>query len=167
MAVMRNVARLPIFCPIVPTDMAPITVPQRAIDTVKPRFTGLRKKRSESACVVPAMTAVSKPNSKPPSAPVTALRRRYLLRITLDLPPFLIGGGCVIAELFGDAECERSGQAIHRDSWVGLRAHESFDGRVFFALRSSMWTNRVRTYHRRNDEGFSIMDDEGRSEEHT
>src|SRR5580698_7273282 len=79
-AVMRRVARLPIFCPILPADMAPITVPQRAMDTVKPRLTGLREKYSERVCVVPAITAVSNPNKRPPSAPVIELRRRYLLR---------------------------------------------------------------------------------------
>jgi hypothetical protein len=35
-AAMRSVARLPIFCPIVPAPIAPTTVTHRAIETVKP-----------------------------------------------------------------------------------------------------------------------------------
>ncbi len=44
-------------------------VPISAIATVKPSCRGLSPNVSVSECVVPAITAVSKPNSNPPNAP--------------------------------------------------------------------------------------------------
>src|SRR5882724_5226979 len=56
--------------------MEPTMVPASALDTVTPSASGERWKRSVSACVVPEITTVSKPNSSPPSAATTVLRRR-------------------------------------------------------------------------------------------
>ena len=68
-----------------PENMAPIIVPSSAIDTVKPSSFAVRLKTWVSCCVVPAMTAVSNPKSKPPSAPTTMLRINKAL--SLVLPP--------------------------------------------------------------------------------
>src|SRR5438445_2683664 len=56
--------------------MEPTMVPASALDTVTPSASGERWKRSVSAWVVPEITTVSKPNSSPPSAATTVLRRR-------------------------------------------------------------------------------------------
>src|SRR4029077_1678039 len=56
--------------------MEPTMVPASALDTVTPSASGERWKRSVSAWVVPEITTVSKPNSRPPSAATTVLRRR-------------------------------------------------------------------------------------------
>src|SRR5690348_16549359 len=48
-------------------------VPESALVTVTPSAIGERWKRSVSACVVPAMTAVSNPNNRPPNAATTVL----------------------------------------------------------------------------------------------
>src|SRR5579884_1427509 len=53
--------------------MAPSMVPISALATVNPRPCGLSSNFAVSAAVVPAMTAVSKPNSNPPSAATTVL----------------------------------------------------------------------------------------------
>jgi hypothetical protein len=52
------------------------------METVTPSVCGVSAKTCVNCCVVPEMTAVSKPNSRPPSAPTTVLRIRYPLRAT-------------------------------------------------------------------------------------
>lgn len=56
--------------------MAPRMVPYRALATVMPRAVGERAKVVVRARVAPAMTAVSKPKSSPPSAATTVLFSR-------------------------------------------------------------------------------------------
>jgi hypothetical protein len=64
--------------------MAPITVPPKAIKTVMPKVHDLKPYGKVSEWVVPEITAVSKPNNNPPSAPTTvALSRFELSFITL------------------------------------------------------------------------------------
>jgi hypothetical protein len=45
----------------------------RAMETVKPNVASVRWKNPEIYLVVPEMTAVSKPNRKPPSADTTVV----------------------------------------------------------------------------------------------
>src|SRR5215468_12079928 len=65
---------------------APTTVPHSAIETVMPSRLGDRSKVLVSAAVAPAMTAVSKPNSRPPSAATTVLFTRVVLS-AMHFPP--------------------------------------------------------------------------------
>src|SRR5271169_4957234 len=67
--------------------MAPATVPHSAMATVSPRDPGDRWYVLLRSAVVPAMTAVSNPNKRPPSAATTVLRIRYLFRVTEWCPP--------------------------------------------------------------------------------
>src|SRR5439155_19162465 len=60
-------------------DIVPLTLPHCALATVVPSIGGVSPYVSVRARVVPAMTAVSKPKSKPPRAATTELRRRYRL----------------------------------------------------------------------------------------
>src|SRR5881275_2681415 len=69
----RRLSRRPYLSPKRPAVAAPMIVPQSALETVKPSAPGERPYVVVSACVVPAMTAVSKPNSRPPSAATTVL----------------------------------------------------------------------------------------------
>src|SRR5579864_2307196 len=55
---------------------APTTVPQRAMETVRPRPPGVSWKALVNALVAPAITAVSKPKRRPPSAATTVLLMR-------------------------------------------------------------------------------------------
>src|SRR5579863_861535 len=66
---MRSVSRLPKRWPMTPAHMAPITVPNSAMNTVTPLVHAVRWYKVVSDCSVPAITAVSKPKSRPPSAP--------------------------------------------------------------------------------------------------
>src|SRR5690242_261004 len=67
--------------------MAPITVPHKALDTVQPRAPGERLYTCVSARVAPEMTAVSKPNSRPPSAAtIVLLMMNGLSGAPSDLP---------------------------------------------------------------------------------
>ena len=75
-AMMRNASRPPIRWPRTPAVMAPITVPTRPIKTVRPRVKGVRWYTTVNCWVVPAMTAVSKPNKRPPKAPTIVLFKR-------------------------------------------------------------------------------------------
>src|ERR1035437_7483883 len=72
-AVMRKLPRRPYRSPGIPPNMAPRMVPQSAADTVNPSSAGLSENLVVSAAVVPAITAVSNPNSSPPSAATTEL----------------------------------------------------------------------------------------------
>src|ERR1700722_9664139 len=70
---MRKLSRRPKRSPGNPASMAPTTVPQIAIETVIPKLFEDRWKTCESWPVVPEMTAVSNPNSRPPKAATTVL----------------------------------------------------------------------------------------------
>ena len=59
-----------------PANIAPMTVPINALETVKPKLTAAECENCVSMCVVPAMTAVSKPKSRPPRAPTNVPRTR-------------------------------------------------------------------------------------------
>ena len=59
--------RRPLRSPRIPANNAPTMVPQSALATVKPSARSERWNVSVSARVVPAMTAVSNPNSNPPT----------------------------------------------------------------------------------------------------
>src|SRR5579883_1492013 len=69
----RRLSRRPNRSPTYPASPAPMIVPQSAQDTVTPSVAGLRWKTWVSAWVVPAMTAVSKPKSRPPRAATRVL----------------------------------------------------------------------------------------------
>src|SRR5579862_2002030 len=69
----RKLSRRPKRSPGNPASMAPTTVPQIAIETVIPRLFDDRLKTCDSWPVVPEMTAVSNPNSRPPRAATTVL----------------------------------------------------------------------------------------------
>ena len=69
--------RRPLRSPRIPANNAPTMVPHSALATVKPSARSERWKVSVRARVVPAMTAVSNPNSKPPSAATTVLRTTW------------------------------------------------------------------------------------------
>src|SRR6202035_5610466 len=69
----RKLSRRPKRSPGRPASMAPTTVPQIAMETVMPRLFEDRLKTCDSWPVVPEMTAVSNPNSKPPKAATTVL----------------------------------------------------------------------------------------------
>lgn len=56
-----------------PATSEPMTVPISAEATVKPRLASESAKRACNAVVVPDITAVSNPNSSPPSAAPSAL----------------------------------------------------------------------------------------------
>src|SRR5437879_8815220 len=62
----RRLSRRPILSPGIAANMDPRIVPHSATETVSPKAAGESVKVSVSACVVPAMTAVSNPKSKPP-----------------------------------------------------------------------------------------------------
>ena len=55
----------------IPPNMAPNTVPISAILTVRPCSSTLKFQTCSMACSAPEITAVSKPNRKPPRATVT------------------------------------------------------------------------------------------------
>src|SRR5580700_1442191 len=69
----RKLSRRPKRSPGRPASMAPTTVPQIAMETVMPRLFDDRWKTCDSWPVVPEMTAVSNPNSRPPKAATTVL----------------------------------------------------------------------------------------------
>src|SRR5713101_4671191 len=75
----RRLSRRPNLSPGIPASMDPRIVPQSAAETVIPRAAGDRRNVSVSACVVPAITAVSNPKRSPPSAATTVLFKRYEL----------------------------------------------------------------------------------------
>src|SRR5229473_1739222 len=81
----RRLSRRPNLSPGIPASMDPRIVPQSAAETVIPRAAGDRRNVSVSACVVPAITAVSNPKRSPPSAATTVLFRRYELSFILPL----------------------------------------------------------------------------------
>src|SRR5688500_16269748 len=79
-----------------PANSAPTRVPQRALETVKPRAAGDRPNSSRRSPVTPAITAVSNPNIRPANAAETTLPSRTpdFMRLSLasqcdELP----GGG--------------------------------------------------------------------------
>lgn len=78
-AMMRRLSRRPKRSAGIPANMAPRMVPISAVATVRPREKGESRKTSARACVAPEMTTVSKPNSRPPRAATTVLRRRQAL----------------------------------------------------------------------------------------
>src|SRR5712664_3575700 len=82
-AMARRLSRRPNLSPGIPASMDPRIVPQSAAETVIPRAAGDRRNVSVSACVVPAITAVSNPKRSPPSAATTVLFRRYELSFIL------------------------------------------------------------------------------------
>jgi hypothetical protein len=51
-------------------------VPHRALETVIPRVAGVSANTCVSECVVPAITAVSNPKSRPPKAATSVLVTR-------------------------------------------------------------------------------------------
>src|ERR1700686_3798869 len=65
--------------------MAPMMVPTNAMATVRPSCRGVRPNRSVKECVVPAMTAVSNPNKRPPKAPTAVAFNRVEFNF-IDLP---------------------------------------------------------------------------------
>ena len=71
------------------TITEPMIVPTRALATVNPRVKLVSWKTSVSASVVPEMTAVSKPKSRPPSEATIVLRRR-VTESDPARPPFAI-----------------------------------------------------------------------------
>jgi hypothetical protein len=75
-AMMRNAPRPPMRCPSTPLVAAPTTVPASAMLTVTPSVASVSANTCRSCAVVPEMTAVSNPNSNPPSAPTTVPRTR-------------------------------------------------------------------------------------------
>src|SRR2546422_6841621 len=77
MAMSRRLSRRPSLSPGNPASIDPMTVPQRALATVMPNIPGESWKVCLRAPVVPEMTAVSKPNRRPPSAATTVLFTRY------------------------------------------------------------------------------------------
>src|SRR5271168_1375525 len=76
-AMMRSASRPPIRWPSTPALMAPTTVPASPMKTVRPSVKEVRLYTTVSCWVVPAITAVSKPNNRPPSAPTIVLFKRY------------------------------------------------------------------------------------------
>ena len=76
-ASMRRLARRPYLSPGYPAIIDPITVPQSALDTVRPSVPGVRPKTSVRARVAPAITAVSKPNRRPPRAATIVALSKY------------------------------------------------------------------------------------------
>src|SRR5512147_1424411 len=69
----KRIPRLPKMSAGRPTTMEPMIVPISALETVKPRLASLRLKCDFSQSVVPEITAVSKPNRRPPKAATRAL----------------------------------------------------------------------------------------------
>ena len=59
-----------------PAKRAPTMVPHSALDTVIPRVAGVSPNTCVSEWVVPAITAVSNPKSRPPSAATSVLTIR-------------------------------------------------------------------------------------------
>src|SRR6266567_483242 len=84
---MRRLSRRPYRSPGIPAENEPATVPHNAMATVIPKDAGESLNVLLRPVVVPAMTAVSKPNSNPPSAATTVLRRRYRLMVKENHPP--------------------------------------------------------------------------------
>src|SRR5579884_2337353 len=78
-AITRRLSRRPYRSPGIPASIAPKTVPQSALATVIPKEAGERRYVRVRACVVPAITAVSNPNNKPPKAATTVLLIKYVL----------------------------------------------------------------------------------------
>ena len=75
-----KLSRRPNRSPGMLASIAPMIVPHRAMATVKPSEAGVRWYRFTSALVAPAMTAVSKPKSSPPSAATIVLLTSSALR---------------------------------------------------------------------------------------
>src|SRR3954471_23548487 len=75
----RRLSRRPYLSPKNPAVAAPMIVPHSALETVKPSAPGERPYVVLNARVVPAITAVSKPNSRPPSAATIVLFSRVRL----------------------------------------------------------------------------------------
>src|SRR5271165_7251531 len=83
---MRRLSRPPNRSPKIPENMAPMTVPASAMKTVTPNSKAERWKTPVSCCVVPAMTAVSKPKSSPPRAPTMMLLMSRKLSLVFKSP---------------------------------------------------------------------------------
>src|SRR5438309_11544177 len=66
-----------------PAKIAPSIVPHSAAETVNPSDAGDSPYRRVRSRVVPAITAVSNPSSRPPSAATMVLLIRYALSFTL------------------------------------------------------------------------------------
>src|SRR3989442_790640 len=79
MAITRRLSRRPYRSPGIPASIAPTMVPQSAIETVSPRDAAESWYSNVRACVVPAITAVSNPNSRPPRPATTVLLSRHAL----------------------------------------------------------------------------------------
>src|SRR5690348_1618059 len=75
----NSIARRPRASAGLPTVMAPRMVPINALATVKPSVNGVRANVSLSQSVVPEITAVSKPNSRPPNDATSVLNKRKRL----------------------------------------------------------------------------------------
>ena len=75
-AMIRKLSRRPYLSPGTPPKIAPMMVPHRALETVTPSMASERWKISFSAEVAPAITAVSKPKSRPPRAATIVLLMR-------------------------------------------------------------------------------------------
>src|SRR5579875_695753 len=82
-AIARRLSRRPLRSPGTPASDAPKIVPSSAIETVKPRPHSDSAKVFFNPAVVPEITAVSKPNSSPPSAATTVL----LISVAVSLTP--------------------------------------------------------------------------------
>src|SRR5208337_2669040 len=76
-AISRKLSRRPYRSPGMPASMAPNTVPKSALKTVNPSDQGESWNVTRKAPMVPAITAVSNPNSRPPKAATTVLFKRY------------------------------------------------------------------------------------------
>src|ERR1700761_5897671 len=86
-AITRRLSRRPLRSPGMPASDAPRIVPNSATATVKPNPQPDSVKVFFNPAVVPEITAVSKPNSRPPSAATTVLLMR--VAVILTRAPFL------------------------------------------------------------------------------
>ena len=84
-AITRRLSRRPYRSPGIPASIAPTMVPQSAIETVSPSDAAESWYSNVRACVVPAITAVSNPNSRPPRAATTVLLSRHALSFIAPL----------------------------------------------------------------------------------
>src|SRR3974390_732449 len=73
----RRLSRLPYLSPGIPAVIAPMIVPNNALETVSPSVAGVKWNSSVNASVVPEITTVSNPNNNPPNAATTVLRSRF------------------------------------------------------------------------------------------